>query len=152
MRGRIWWGARCVIRQPSIQIFWEIFTNTRYCQYIRMAIGSLLNREAAQRGIETCMAVIGWDNPSSYRLPGAPMQWANCWSQIQKRNWRKGLIGIKIGWISAEFPPMMDISKRNGSFHGKRIFKCINWIWIGNWYLLLAVLLPSPQTFRILKH
>ncbi|MHC1771402.1 MAG: hypothetical protein AB9907_06610 [Flexilinea sp.] len=44
-----------------------------------------LLREAAQKGIETCMAVIGWDNPSSYRLPGAPMQWATCWSEIQKQ-------------------------------------------------------------------
>ena len=44
-----------------------------------------LLREAAAAGIETCMAVIGWDNPSSYRLPGAPMQWANCWSAEQKR-------------------------------------------------------------------
>ena len=44
-----------------------------------------LLREAAARGVETCLAVIGWDNPSSYRLPGAPMQWANCWSGEQKR-------------------------------------------------------------------
>lgn len=43
-----------------------------------------LLREAAARGIETAYAVIGWDNPSSYRLPGAPVQWANCWSEIQK--------------------------------------------------------------------
>lgn len=44
-----------------------------------------LLREAAKHGVETCLAVIGWDNPSSYRLPGAPMQWANCWSGEQKR-------------------------------------------------------------------
>lgn len=44
-----------------------------------------LLREAAAAGIETCLAVIGWDNPSSYRLPGAPVQWANCWSGEQKR-------------------------------------------------------------------
>lgn len=43
-----------------------------------------LLREAARAGIESCMAVIGWDNPSSYRLPGAPVQWANCWSELQK--------------------------------------------------------------------
>ncbi len=43
-----------------------------------------LLREAAARGIETAYAVIGWDNPSSYRLPGAPVQWANAWSEIQK--------------------------------------------------------------------
>jgi hypothetical protein len=44
-----------------------------------------LLRDAAAKGIETCYAVIGWDNPSSYRLPGAPVQWANCWSEIQKK-------------------------------------------------------------------
>ncbi len=49
-----------------------------------------LLREASQRGIDTCMAVIGWDNPSSYRLPGAPMQWANCWSEIQKQELTDG--------------------------------------------------------------
>ncbi len=44
-----------------------------------------LLREAAARGVDTAVAIVGWDNPSSYRLPGAPMQWATCWSEIQKR-------------------------------------------------------------------
>lgn len=43
-----------------------------------------LLREAAQKGIKTAAAIIGWDNPSSYRLPGAPMNAATCWSQTQK--------------------------------------------------------------------
>lgn len=43
-----------------------------------------LLREAAQRGVRTAAAVIGWDNPSSYRLPGAPMDAMTCWSQTQK--------------------------------------------------------------------
>ena len=30
------------------------------------------------------VAIVGWDNPSSYRLPGAPMDYATCWSEIQK--------------------------------------------------------------------
>lgn len=42
-------------------------------------------REAAARGIPTAAAIVGWDNPSSYRLPGAPVDWINCWSEIQKR-------------------------------------------------------------------
>jgi hypothetical protein len=42
-------------------------------------------REAAARGINTAAAIVGWDNPSSYRLPGAPVNWVNCWSEIQKR-------------------------------------------------------------------
>jgi hypothetical protein len=42
-------------------------------------------REAAQRGIKTGAVIVGWDNPSSYRLPGAPVNFINCWSEIQKR-------------------------------------------------------------------
>jgi hypothetical protein len=43
-----------------------------------------LLREAAQRGIPTAAVIVGWDNPSSYRLPGAPVNDINCWSEIQK--------------------------------------------------------------------
>lgn len=43
-----------------------------------------LLREAAAREIPTAAAVVGWDNPSSYSLPGAPVDWITCWSQIQK--------------------------------------------------------------------
>lgn len=44
-----------------------------------------LLREAAARGVPTAAVIVGWDNPSSYRLPGAPVDWINCWSEIQKR-------------------------------------------------------------------
>ncbi len=44
-----------------------------------------LLREAAKRGIDTAAVIVGWDNPSSYRLPGAPVKWINCWSEIQKQ-------------------------------------------------------------------
>lgn len=44
-----------------------------------------LLREATQRGVKTAAAIIGWDNPSSYRLPGSPVDWVTCWSEIQKR-------------------------------------------------------------------
>jgi hypothetical protein len=43
-----------------------------------------LLREAAQRGIPTATAIVGWDNPSSYRLPGAHIDYITCWSEIQK--------------------------------------------------------------------
>jgi hypothetical protein len=43
-----------------------------------------LLRQAAQRGVTTSAVIVGWDNPSSYSLPGAPVQWVNCWSEIQK--------------------------------------------------------------------
>ncbi len=44
-----------------------------------------LLREAHLRGIPTMAAIVGWDNPSSYTIPGAPMDWATCWSEIQKQ-------------------------------------------------------------------
>lgn len=43
-----------------------------------------LLREAAQRGIQNLACIVGWDNSSSYSLPGARVDWANCWSEIQK--------------------------------------------------------------------
>jgi len=44
-----------------------------------------LLREAHQRQIPTMAAIVGWDNSSSYTIPGAPMDYALCWSEIQKR-------------------------------------------------------------------
>ena len=43
-----------------------------------------LLREAAAGGVPTAAVIVGWDNPSSYRLPGAPLNFINCWSSIQK--------------------------------------------------------------------
>ena len=43
-----------------------------------------LLREASARGINTAAVVVGWDNPSSYSIPGARVNWINCWSEIQK--------------------------------------------------------------------
>ncbi len=49
-----------------------------------------LLREAAQRGVKTGAVVVGWDNPSSYSLPGAPVDWINCWSEVQKQELVEG--------------------------------------------------------------
>ncbi len=43
-----------------------------------------LLREASARGIRTVSVIVGWDNPSSYALPGAPVDNISCWSEIQK--------------------------------------------------------------------
>ncbi len=43
-----------------------------------------LLREAAERGIATAAVIVGWDNPSSYGIPAARVDWITCWSQIQK--------------------------------------------------------------------
>ena len=43
-----------------------------------------LLRESAQRGIPNMTVIVGWDNSSSYNVSGADVQWATCWSQLQK--------------------------------------------------------------------
>jgi CDP-glycerol glycerophosphotransferase (TagB/SpsB family) len=43
-----------------------------------------LLREANARGVRTAAIVLGWDNPSSYALPGAKVEYISCWSEIQK--------------------------------------------------------------------
>jgi hypothetical protein len=47
-------------------------------------------REAAGRGVPTAAVIVGWDNTSSYSLPGAPVDWITCWSAIQKEELVKG--------------------------------------------------------------
>ena len=41
-------------------------------------------REAAARRVKTAAAIVGWDNPSSYALCGAPTDYITCWSELQK--------------------------------------------------------------------
>src|SRR6185503_9413490 len=43
-----------------------------------------LLREATLRHVPTMAAIVGWDNPSSYAIRGAPIDYATCWSQLQK--------------------------------------------------------------------
>lgn len=44
-----------------------------------------LLRESAKRGIKTGAVIVGWDNPSSYGVPAAPLDFVTCWSEIQKQ-------------------------------------------------------------------
>jgi hypothetical protein len=43
-----------------------------------------LLREAIRQHIPTAAVVVGWDNPSSYSLSGAPVDHITCWSEVQK--------------------------------------------------------------------
>jgi len=49
-----------------------------------------LLREANGHGIPTASVIVGWDNSSSYSLPGAPVDWITCWSAIQKEELVRG--------------------------------------------------------------
>jgi hypothetical protein len=59
-----------------------------------------LLREASRRRIRTVSVIAGWDNPSSYTLPGAPVDHITCWSEIQKNelilgsDWRPEQVNI----------------------------------------------------------
>ena len=43
-----------------------------------------LLRQAVARGVPTAAVIVGWDNSSSYSLPGAQVDWINCWSDLQR--------------------------------------------------------------------
>lgn len=59
-----------------------------------------LLREASAHGIPTASVIVGWDNSSSYSLPGAIVDWITCWSEIQKQelingsDWPPGSVNI----------------------------------------------------------
>ena len=44
-----------------------------------------LLRQAKKRGVRNAAVIVGWDNPSSYRLPGSKVDTITCWSEIQKQ-------------------------------------------------------------------
>ncbi len=49
-----------------------------------------LLREAVRRGVKTGAVIVGWDNPSSYGVPAAPLNFVTCWSEIQKQELVEG--------------------------------------------------------------
>ena len=53
-------------------------------------IDRYLLRESARRGIPNMTVIVGWDNSSSYNISGADVQWATCWSELQKEELVKG--------------------------------------------------------------
>ena len=81
-------GAQLPYR-PQPGIYTDLFDRYRPSLVIASTPGWRLDRyllrEAAQRGIPTMTAIVGWDNPSSYAIPGAAVDWATCWSEAQKR-------------------------------------------------------------------
>jgi hypothetical protein len=70
------------------QLYADLFEHNRPDMVIASTPGWRLDRyllrEAKARGVPTAAAIVGWDNPSSYSLPGAPVDWITCWSEVQK--------------------------------------------------------------------
>jgi hypothetical protein len=73
---------------PNPGLYTDLFEKYRPDLVIASTAGWRLDRyllrEAAQKGVPTMAAIVGWDNPSSYTIPGAPMDYATCWSELQK--------------------------------------------------------------------
>ncbi len=72
----------------SPQLYTDLFEKYQPELVVASTLGWRLDRfllrQAVQRGIPTAGVIVGWDNPSSYSLPGAPVDWVTCWSDIQK--------------------------------------------------------------------
>jgi hypothetical protein len=97
LRGLIWLMRRSrllrriIVRAQSYftpHIYDDLFEKYRPELVISRTPGWRMDRyilrEAAARGVRTVATIVGWDNPSSYNLNGAPMDYITCWSKIQK--------------------------------------------------------------------
>ncbi len=49
-----------------------------------------LLRQAAALDVPTASVIVGWDNSSSYSLPGADVDWITCWSDLQREELELG--------------------------------------------------------------
>lgn len=89
---RFKWARRTLVRSQSRftpNIYADLFEEYQPELVVASTPGwrhdRYLLREAAAAGIPTASVIVGWDNSSSYSLPGAPVDWITCWSEIQKQ-------------------------------------------------------------------
>jgi hypothetical protein len=73
---------------PRPNLYGDLFESHKPDLVIASTAGWRLDRyllrEATLHHVPTMAAIVGWDNPSSYAIRGAPMDYATCWSQLQK--------------------------------------------------------------------
>jgi len=73
---------------PSPGLYTDLFEEYRPDLVVASTPGwridRYLLREAGRRGVRTATVIVGWDNPSSYVIPGAEVDFATCWSSVQK--------------------------------------------------------------------
>ncbi len=88
------WARRLLVDiqsrfMPQPRLYNDLFERYRPDLVIASTAGWRLDRyllrEARERGVPTMAAIVGWDNPSSYAIPGALMDYATCWSELQKQ-------------------------------------------------------------------
>ena len=73
---------------PHPNLYADLFASHKPDLVIASTAGWRLDRyllrEATLHHVPSMAAIVGWDNPSSYAIRGAPMDYATCWSQLQK--------------------------------------------------------------------
>src|SRR6266498_5035535 len=73
---------------PRPNLYSDLFASYKPDLIIASTAGWRLDRyllrEATLRNVPTMAAIVGWDNPSSYAIRGASMDYVTCWSQLQK--------------------------------------------------------------------
>jgi hypothetical protein len=73
---------------PRPNLYADLFASHKPDLVIASTAGWRLDRyllrEATLHNVPTLAAIVGWDNPSSYAIRGAPMDYATCWSGLQK--------------------------------------------------------------------
>ena len=73
---------------PQPNLYADLFTLHKPDLVIASTAGWRLDRyllrEATRHNVPSMAAIVGWDNPSSYAIRGAPIDYATCWSQLQK--------------------------------------------------------------------
>ncbi|GAB4540135.1 MAG: hypothetical protein Fur002_06330 [Anaerolineales bacterium] len=96
LRNFAWARKRLVMAQNQFtpKIYSDLFEKYQPDLVIASTPGwrmdKYLLREAARRGVPNMTVIVGWDNSSSYNVSGADVQWATCWSEIQKEELVKG--------------------------------------------------------------
>ncbi|NJC95851.1 MAG: hypothetical protein C3F07_14960 [Anaerolineales bacterium] len=87
------WARKLLVRTqnrftPTPGLYTDLFDKYQPDMVIASTPGwrmdRYLLRESAKRGIPNMTVIVGWDNSSSYNISGADVQWATCWSQLQK--------------------------------------------------------------------
>jgi CDP-glycerol glycerophosphotransferase (TagB/SpsB family) len=73
---------------PHPNLYADLFASHKPDLVIASTAGWRLDRyllrEATLHNVPTMAAIVGWDNPSSYAIRGAQIDYATCWSQLQK--------------------------------------------------------------------
>src|SRR5215211_6146919 len=73
---------------PSPHLYADLFASHKPDLVIASTAGWRLDRyllrEATLHHVPTMATIVGWDNPSSYAIRGAAIDYATCWSQLQK--------------------------------------------------------------------